>query len=354
MRLLITIFLSILTSSVFAQAPRGPQQVPVEAARATVGALAERVTGVGSLASNESVILRSEIAGRIVEIAFQEGQSVKKGDLLIRLDDSIYRAELAETEARLELAKRNFARTEELYSNQIATGRSRDEARSNLDVGTAAVELAKVRLAKTEITAPFEGITGLRQVSVGDYITVGQDMFNLEDIDPIKVDFRISERYLPAIRVGQRIQIAVDAYSGRSFDGEVYAIDPRIDEAGRSIVIRARVNNKENLLRPGLFARVDLVLELKPDALTVAEQAIVPRGAGQFVYRIEDGKAKEVEVKLGTRRGGRVEILDGLKLDDVVVTAGHQKIRDGASVTVIESAPSPSQSGPTASAGKGA
>ena len=339
MRLLFAFVLTLCAITAYAHAqPKGPPVVPVEAAEVQSGPLSERVTAVGSLASNESVIVRPEIAGRVVEIAFEEGQPVKKGDLLIRLDDSLNNAELAETEARLELAKRNFARTEELFSNQIATGRSRDEARSNLDVSTAAVELAKVKLAKMRITAPFDGIAGLRQVSLGDYVTSGQDLFNLEDIDPIKVDFRIAERFLPAIKTGQEIEISVDAYPGRSFTGQVYAIDPRIDASGRSIVIRARVANEDRVLRPGLFARVGLILELKPDALTVPEQAIVPRGDSQFVFRINDGKVKQTEVKIGTRRDGRVEIVDGLDAGDMVVTAGQQKIRDGGSVNVINGA----------------
>ncbi len=356
MRLLFAFILGFCAITAHAQ-PKRPPVVPVEAAEVVSGPLSERVTAVGSLASNESVIVRPEIAGRVVEIAFDEGQPVRKGDLLIRLDESLNKAELAETEARLELAKRNFARTEELFANKIATGRSRDEARSNLDVSTAAVELAKVKLAKMRMTAPFDGIAGLRQVSIGDYVTSGQDLFNLEDIDPIKVDFRIAERFLPAIKTGQEIEITVDAYPGRSFTGEVYAIDPRIDASGRSIVIRAGVANKERVLRPGLFARVGLILELKPDALTVPEQAIVPRGDSQFVFRVNDGKVKQTEVKIGTRRDGRVEIVEGLGAGDTVVTAGQQKIRDGASVQVINGAATAKDgegAKPTQPPGKGA
>ncbi len=315
--------------------PAHPREVPVEAAKVTVGPMSERVTAVGSLASNESVIVRPEVAGRIVEIGFQEGRPVKKGDLLIKLDDSLNQAQLDQAQAGLELAKRNFARTEELYAGKIATERSRDEARSTLDVSTASVELAKVNLEKMSILAPFNGITGLRKVSIGDYVTAGQDLFNLEDIDPIKVDFRVPEKFFPALRTGQGIEVTVDAYSGRGFKGDVYAIDPRINSAGRSVVIRARVDNKEGLLRPGLFARVTLILEVKPNALTVPEQAIFPRGDSQFVYKIVDGKAQEAKVIIGTRRDGRVEIVEGLAADDVVVTAGHQKIRNGSGVKVI-------------------
>lgn len=340
-----------------AQAQTNAPQVPVEAAKVTVGPLSERVTAVGSLASNESIIVRPEVAGRVVEIGFQEGQPVKQGTVMVKLDDSLNQAEVDDAQARLDLAKRNFARTEELFSGKIATERARDEARSTLGIGTATVELAKVKLAKMRLVAPFDGIAGLRKVSVGDYVSAGQELFNLEDIDPIKVDFRVPEKFLPALRTGQAIEISVDAYGGRKFTGEVYAIDPRIDQAGRSVVIRARVANQDQLLRPGLFARVTVVLELKSSALTVPEQAIYPRGDGQFVYKVVEGKAKEIKVTIGTRRDGRVEIVDGLALEDTVVTAGHQKIRDGAAVNVIGEATQGSPNGNAGAAaptGKGA
>ena len=212
---------------------------------------------------------------------------------------------------------------------------SRDEARSGLDIGTASLELARARLARTRISAPFDGIAGLRQVSIGDYISAGQDVVNLEDIDPIKVDFRVAEKFLSAVRTGQTIQVRVDAYPGRSFDGEVYAIDPRIDAEGRSIVIRARLANDDLLLRPGLFARVVLVLKTRPQAVTVPEQAIQPRGGEQYVFTIIDGKVKQTRVTIGNRSEGRVEIVDGLADDAVVVTAGHLKIQDGAAVRIV-------------------
>jgi membrane fusion protein, multidrug efflux system len=352
---LLLIFLALTPE---ASAQGGPPKVPVEAAEVTAGALSERVTAIGSLISNESVIVRPEIAGRVVEIGFEEGQPVKKGALLVKLDDALYQAELTEAEARLDLAKKNFTRTEELYANRTTSERARDEARSNLDVSTAAVALAKVRIDKMRLVAPFDGIAGLRKISAGDYVTAGQDLFNLENIDPIKVDFRIAEKFLPAIRDKQAIQINVDAYPDRTFDGQVYAIDPRIDAGGRSIVIRAKVANAENLLRPGLFARVSLILELKPSALTVPEQAIVPRGDSQLVFQVIDGKVKQTPVTIGTRRDGRVEIVEGLAKGDLVVTAGHQKIRDGGAVTIINGAKGPTEGAatdkPGVNGGKGA
>ena len=174
-------------------------------------------------------------------------------------------------------------------------------------VDQAVLELARARLDKSVITAPFDGVVGLRKVSIGDFVDVGQDMVNLEQIDPLKADFRVAEIYLGAVRPGQPIELVVDAFPGETFAGEVYAIDPLIDESGRSIVLRARLPNAESRLRPGLFARVTLVLNERDDALQIPEQALVPQGQDQFVFRVIDGKAALTKVEVGhpaRRHGG--------------------------------------------------
>jgi membrane fusion protein (multidrug efflux system) len=329
----------LLLMPAMALAQDGPEKaVPVEAAKVAAGPLSEQVTAVGTLLSNESVTVAAEIPGRLKEIHFTEGQPVEQGALLFSLDDSVYRAQLADAEAKLTLAEQTYKRTSQLFSSKYATAQSADEAVSNLAVAKAAVELASVQLDKTKIVAPFSGIVGLRQVSVGEYITAGKALVNLEAIDPIKADFRVPEKFLPAIKVGQNIRIGVDAFPGETFDGKVYAIDPRIDVAGRSLLVRAKVPNKDQQLRPGLFARVTVLLKLKEDALTVPEQAIVPQGDSQYVFKINDGKVKLTKVTLGMRRSGRVEILDGLSANDEVVTAGQLKLRDGTSVSIVDGA----------------
>jgi membrane fusion protein (multidrug efflux system) len=309
--------------------------VAVEAAKVVAAPLSEQVTAVGTLLSNEAVTVSSEIAGRLQEIHFEEGTAVAKGAPLFTLDDSVYRAQLADAEAKLKLAEQTHQRTTQLFKNKYATAQSADEATSNLAVSTATVELARVQLEKTRIVAPFSGIVGLRHVSAGEYITAGQALVNLEAIDPVKADFRVPEKFLPAIRVGQTIRIKVDAFPEDTFEGKVYAIDPRLDVAGRSLLVRAKVPNTDQRLRPGLFARVTVLLQLKEDALSVPEQALVPQGDDQFVFKIVDGKARMTKVVIGTRRDGRVEIVDGLAAGDQVVTAGQLKIRDGSAVSVI-------------------
>src|SRR6266508_4351864 len=281
--------------------------VPVEAAKVVAAPLREQVSAIGTLLSNEAVTISSEVPGRLQEIHFQEGQPIDKGAPLFTLDDSVYRAQLDDAAAKLRLAEQTNKRTSTLFTNKYATAQSADESASNLAVNTAAVELARVQLEKAHIAAPFSGIVGLRRVSVGEYITAGQALVNLEAIDPVKADFRVPEKFLPAIRVGQTIRIKVDAFPDDTFEGKVYAIDPRLDVAGRSLLVRAVVPNGDQRLRPGLFARVTVLLQLKEDALSVPEQAIVPQGDSQFVFKIVDGKVRLTKVVTGTRRDGRVE-----------------------------------------------
>ena len=311
------------------------EAVAVEAAKVIAAPLSEQVTAIGTLLSDEAVTVSSEIPGRLKEIHFQEGQPVDKGAPLFTLDDSVYQAQLADAQAKLKLAEQTHKRTAQLFSNKYATAQSADESASNLAVNNAAVELARVQLEKAHIVAPFSGIVGLRHVSVGEYITAGQGLVNLEAIDPVKADFRVPEKFLPAIRVGQTIRIKVDAFPGDEFEGKVYAIDPRLDVSGRALLVRALVPNRDRRLRPGLFARVTVLLRLKDDALSVPEQAIVPQGDSQFVFKIVDGKVHLTKVVTGTRREGRVEIVEGLSAGDQVVTAGQLKIRDGTPVSIV-------------------
>ncbi len=309
--------------------------VPVEARPVSIGPVANAVSAVGTLRANESVVIRPEIDGRITAIHFEEGTPVAKGAALFSFDNFVARAELAEAEASLALSIRNYSRAEGLYKKGAGTGRGVDEARASLESDRAKIDLAKARLDKTKIAAPFAEIVGLRRVSVGDYASSGDELVNLESIDPIKVDFRIPERYLAGLHPGQILDIEVDAYPGRHFRGRVFAVDPRIDPDGRSIALRAEVPNAEELLRPGLFGRVRLVLNVRDNAITIPEQAIIPLGNARFVFTVVDGKAVKTEIALGQRGPGWVEVSEGLAPDAIVVTAGQLKIRDGTPVEVV-------------------
>lgn len=317
----------------------GPAQaVTVEAIRVAVLPMPQTITAVGSVRSDESVSLRPEVTGRIAEIRFKEGQQVTKGAVLVKLDDSVTRAEAEQARANLWLAKSKSARAAELHQKGFVSAQAKDEAEGGLRVAQATLQSAEARLARTEIRAPFSGVIGLRQVSVGDYVKDGQDMVNLESIDQLKVDFKVPETFLRQVKVGQSLQLALDAIPGKTYDGRVLAINPLVDAAGRSIVIRAVIRNNNAALRPGMFARVRLLTDEKADSMAVPEQALVPQGEDQFVYKVVEGRAQRAKVDIGQRREGKVEILRGLDPADMVVTAGHLKIRDGTNVRLADAA----------------
>jgi len=309
--------------------------VPVEAVVIAPTRLVESVSAVGSLLSNESVVVRPEIDGRITEIAFEEGRPVTHGQVLIRLDASIFRAELDQAEARLELSRRTLERAQALFEKGHGTGQNLDESLAQMRADEAAAALARTRLEKTTISAPFAGLVGLREVSVGDYVRAGEAIVNLESVDPLKLDFSLPERYLRVIEVGQAVEVGLDAFPDESYVGTVYALDPLIEPGGRSVSVRATLPNPQRHLRPGLFARVRLIVDERLLALVVPEEAVIPRGDRRYVYRIVDGTAVLSEVKLGLRQTGRVEVVGGLEAGDEIVVAGHAKIRDGSKVRVL-------------------
>ncbi len=322
----------------------GAGNVTVEAVKVATLSLPQTITAVGSLRSDESVTLRPEVAGRISTISFQEGQPVAKGAMLVRLDPAVPQAEAQQARANLVLAKTKWDRAVDLAKSNFISGQAKDEAENNYKVAEASAQLAEAKLAKMDLRAPFSGVIGLRSVSVGDYVKEGADLVNLESIDPLKVDFRVPEIYMRQVKVGQPLQVQLDALPGRTFEGKVFAVNPLIDAAGRSVVIRAMVRNPDTSLRPGMFARVRLITRDAQDALVLPEQALVPQGDQQFVFRIVDGKAVRAKVEVGQRRDSKVEILNGLDKDDVVVTAGQLKLREGAPVSIAGAEPVPGSS----------
>ncbi|HET8727392.1 MAG TPA: efflux RND transporter periplasmic adaptor subunit [Alphaproteobacteria bacterium] len=319
-----------------AGAAGAPRAVAVEAAEVTADRVTTDISAVGSLQANESVTIAPEIAGRVAEILFREGEEVAAGDLLVLLDDGVLKAELAQARADLTLAEANFDRANTLADQGTGTERARDEAVAALRSAEASVELAQANLSDAAIIAPFEGRIGLRSVSVGDFVTAGERIVNLEQIDPIKVDFRIPEIYLTSVSAGQKISVVVDAVPGEIFEGEIYAIAPQVDINGRALQLRARIANPEGRLLPGLFARINVVVDVREDALLVPEAALVPQQGKRFVYRVVDGRAVLTEVSIGNRQDGMVEILNGLDAGALVVTAGQMKLSDGTPVEIID------------------
>ena len=321
----------------------GPAARPpaVEAAKVQVVSLADEAQAVGNLRSRQSVVIRPEVGGRITQLNFRDGDRVRKGQLLVQFDDQLQRAQVQQSQAELSIAQANHKRNQELVGQGFISQRSVDESAANLQVSQAKLALSQATAARLRIVAPFDGVTGIRTVNVGDYLKDGADVVNLEDLDALYVDFRLPERFQAKVKRGQRATVDVDALPGRKFVAVVQAIDPLLDANGRSVAVRGCIDNRQLQLRPGMFARVNAVFGERDDAQVVPEEALIPQGQRQFVMRLvprtgEDAgtwTTERVEVKVGVRRPGRVEISGDIKPGDTVVTAGQQRVqRDGTVV----------------------
>lgn len=310
----------------------------VDVAQVAAIRLVDDINAVGSIRSNEAVVIRPEVAGRITRLNFSDGQQVKKGQLLVAFDSTVNQAEVQQAKAELGIARVNFERNADLANQKFISERARDESQANVQVLEAKLALAEARLSKLEIKAPFSGIVGIRTVSIGDYVKDGADLVNLEDISSVKVDFRVPERYADIVQKGLAIEVMVDALPGKPYHAKVDAIDPQVDSSGRSALLRGRIANPEGRLKPGMFARVRLILAERDAALAIPEEAIVPQGSKVTVWKVVDGKAIRTEVKTGLRRAAKVEITQGLQAGDLVVTAGQIRLsKDGTAVRIAQS-----------------
>ena len=371
----------------------------VEVAKVEQSALRDDAQTVGTLKSRQNTILRPEVAGRVVALGFADGSQVRKGQMLVQLDDTLQRAEIQQAQAQMSIAQANHKRNQDLVAQGFIAQRSLDESQANLQVAQAQVALTCARWERMRIVAPFSGTVGLRNINVGDFVKDGADMVNLEDLTQLYVDFRLPERYQSKLSPKQTVEVVIDALSGSTYQARVEAIDPLIDANGRSISVRAVLRNDgpgEALtkkgaatlkplepavavpsptppdaacpprpaqamdkftpagpLRPGMFARVNALFAIKNEALSIPEEAIVPMGGKQFVIRAVPPEAVpgagplppdtklvslRTEVKLGARHPGRVEILSGLTAQDTVVVAGQHRLqKDGTALRVAES-----------------
>ena len=324
-----------------------PRPPSVESAKVEIMKLTDDTQAVGSLKSRQGVTLRPEVSGRITQLNFKDGERVKKGQLLVQFDDQLQVAQVKQSQAELSIAMANHKRNQELVAQNFISKRSVDESAANLEVAQAKLSLSQATASRLKITAPFDGMTGIRTVNVGDYLKDGGDIVNIEDIAAVFVDFRLPERFQSKVKKGQKAQVDMDALPGRKFTAVIQAIDPMLDANGRSVGIRACIDNRQNQLRPGMFARVNAVFSERDKAIVVPEEAIVPQGGKQFVIKLLDGADKgtdketkttqRVEVKVGIRKPGKVEILEGLVEGDEVITAGQQRVqKDGTAVKVVE------------------
>lgn len=431
---------------VSANVPSGVRPTGVEIGQVKKMTLRDDTEAVGTLRSSQNVMLRPEVAGRVLSLGFADGARVRAGQVLVQMDDTLQRAEVQQTLAQLSVAKANHKRNQELVAQNFLAQRALDESSAALQVADAQFGLSCARLERMRLIAPFNGVVGIRNVNIGDYVKDGADLINLENIGSLYVDYRLPERFQAKVQPGQTIEVKLDAFAGRLFKAKVEAVDPLIDPNGRSIGVRAVLANtagepivtpvaagakppgaavpaasspasaaakaapssppaaaakppaapviaksapansgaalpspqslgcapnmfdrtrlsaggeQNGPLRPGMFARVSAVFSIKPNALVVPEEAIVPQAGKQFVIKAiapadlpapaasaasapvlpPDTKlvSQRVEVKLGLRRAGQVEITEGLAEGDTIVLAGQQRLqKDGSPLRVVE------------------
>jgi len=322
---------TMVLSPAFAQ-QGGNRAVTVEMAEVTTSELASSVRAVGTLEAEASATLRAEVPGQILAVHFEEGQPLKKGAPLYSIEATVLEAEVNEARANAERSEAALKRADELFAKQLISGTDYDAARANYNVDVARLRSSQAKLSKTIIRAPFDGFVGIRRINIGDYATIGQMLVDVVQLDPLRVAFSVPETLLPKVQPEQRISISVDAYPGETFIGEITAVAPQSEVQGHSLEVRAKLPNRELKLRPGLFVRIDVSLGVKPNAIVIPEQAIWPVGQNKIVYVVQDGTASQRIVKIGERRPGEVEIVDGLAAGEIIVTAGQMKLFEGASV----------------------
>lgn len=316
------------------------QAVVIEA---RVQPVTESLSLVGSVTANEMVEIKSETDGTVEEILFSEGQNVKQGDLMLRLDDSKMAATVSEAEANFKLTATTYERNKQLLNGKLISQQEFDQAAAQYQGSQASLDLKRRQLRDTKIVAPFKGVVGARQVSPGQVISKNSTLTWLVDLDPVKVEVNIPERYLSQLAVGQTVDFSVAAFPNERFKGEVYFISPQLDAATRTALIKARIPNPGHKLKGGMFANLALNLQLRDAAIVIPEPALVSNGESDYVFIVDEKSTAQMRpVKLGLRLAGRAEVLTGLKPGDKVVVEGVQKIFPGAPVKAApESAAAP-------------
>lgn len=314
--------------------PGGGGPIAVEVGKVERLRLEDDAQAVGTLRANQSVVLRPEVSGRIVKLGFADGQRIRRGQLLVQLDDTLQQAQVRQAEAQAGIARTNLQRSRELVAQGFVSQSAVDQNAAGLDVAMAQVALAQAQLSRMKVMAPFDCIAGIKFINEGDYVKDGADLVNLDDVSSVWVDFRLPERFLSRIKTGQAVEISLDALPGRKLKAVVGALDSQLDANGRSVLVRARMANVDGVLRGGMFARTRLVFSVREDALVVPEEALVPQGDKQYVIKVVSGPgggkvSQRIEARLGQRAKGKVELLAGIEEGDLVVLAGQSRLMRG-------------------------
>jgi membrane fusion protein, multidrug efflux system len=290
------------------------------------------ITAVGTAKANESVDITSKVSAIITSLNFSEGQEIGRGTTLVQMDDAEIRANLTESEAERDNRQKLYDRALRLYETKNVPKAQVDLLLSELLASEAKIAANKARLSDYTLKAPFPGILGFREVSVGSLVKPGDVITTLDDTDLIKIDFDLPERILAEVKPDQEFEALSVAYPDKVFKGRVGLIASRVDEVTRAVRVRGFVPNEEGLLKPGMFLSIHLQISIDTDALMVSEEAVVTTINGHHVFVIIDDKAVRTSIEVGRRTRGFVEILDGLSEDDRVIVEGLQKVKDGAPV----------------------
>jgi membrane fusion protein (multidrug efflux system) len=300
---------------------------------------------VGSMRAVNGVLVSTDLAGIVTRIAFESGRELKKGDLLVKLDTQQEAAQLHSAQARRELARISLQRQSDLFAKKAVAQSDFDSAQSEFRQADAAVEEAQAMIDRKTITAPFDGLAGIRQVDLGQYLNVGNPIAPLQSLDPIYVEFSIPQQDFNQVTLGKKVRVRADGVDGQEFEGVITALDSKVDEATRNVTIQATVKNPDHKLRPGMYVNVDILLPEQDGVIAIPASSINYAPYGDSVFLIKDAtgpgaKGKEVIqqfVKLGATRGDQVSVLSGLKPGDEVVTSGVFKLRSHAPVIINNS-----------------
>lgn len=313
----------------------------VEAVVARSGHIMRRVNAVGTLSALNSVKLHPQTNGKIIKVYAEEGKIVQEGDPLFKIDDAFPRAHVKEAEAVLALKKEEYKRAATLLEKKFGSAAARDKNLAEMQQAEAKLEEAKIALERTTLKAPFNGVLGLHEVSVGSYVSEPNPVATLVDLDPINVTFSLAESYLPFVQVGDNVDVTIEDFDILPVDAKILAISPEIDDTTRTFQLRAQLSNKEHSYRPGEFGRVTVTAGSVKDAVLVPHVSIERKGEDQYVFLVVDGIAVRTLVSTGMRDVNDVEITHGVKAGDLVVNVGGFSVRDGDEVTVVASNPTP-------------
>ncbi|HXE59041.1 MAG TPA: efflux RND transporter periplasmic adaptor subunit [Gemmatimonadales bacterium] len=334
----------------------GPPAMPVEVVTARRDTVVDAIAATGQIEAMQSIELRPEVEGRLVAILVREGAEVPRGAPLFRIDDAEAKAQLARAEAEWDLANQALRRTRQLLEQDASSAADLERAEAEERSTRAQVELLRLRVERSVVRAPFAGVVGRRLVSLGDYVTTNTPLVTLQTVNPQRATFHVPERYARALRTGQRVTFRVAALPGEEFSGTVDFVDPVVELPARTILVKAQVPNGRRELQPGMFIEARLATEIRPDAVIVPEDAILPLQGANFVWVVAEGKATRRQVGLGVRVPGFVEVRSGVDAGEQVVVGGQERLFEGAAVnaTVVErDAPRPEEAAAAAGAATG-